>query len=42
VEYHEFLAEEVSDSRLAVLEDAAHLSFAERPGPWNDRVGSFL
>jgi pimeloyl-ACP methyl ester carboxylesterase len=42
VEYHEFLAEGMPDGRLAVVEDAAHLSFAERPGRWNDRVGRFL
>jgi pimeloyl-ACP methyl ester carboxylesterase len=42
VQYHEFIAEQVADGRLAVIEDAAHLSFAERPGRWNDRVGSFL
>lgn len=42
VAFHEYLAEELPDGRLAVVEDAAHLSFLERPAAWNARVGPSL
>lgn len=42
VAFHEYLAQQLPDGRLAVLEDAAHLSFLERPDAWNARVGELL
>jgi proline-specific peptidase len=32
----------IAGSRLAIIEDASHLCFAERPGEFNDLVNSFL
>lgn len=40
--YHEFLAAELPDCGLAVLEDAAHLSALEVPGAFNAAVERFL
>ncbi len=42
VAFHEYLAEELPEGRLAVVENAAHLPFLERPKAWNPRVSSFL
>jgi 3-oxoadipate enol-lactonase len=38
----EWLAEQIVDSELAVLDDAAHISSAEQPRRFNDVVGRFL
>jgi pimeloyl-ACP methyl ester carboxylesterase len=32
----------IAGSRLAVIEDASHLCFAEQPEVFNDLVNSFL
>jgi pimeloyl-ACP methyl ester carboxylesterase len=32
----------IAGSRLATIEDASHLCFAEQPGEFNDLVNSFL
>lgn len=40
--YHEFLAENMPDCDLAVLEDAAHLAMVERPDPFTAVVEAFL
>lgn len=36
--YHEYLAEELPDCELAVVEDAAHLAMLEQPEAFNDVV----
>lgn len=40
--YHEFLADEMPNADLAVIDDAAHLAMLERPGPFNAAVREFL
>ncbi|WP_129116412.1 alpha/beta fold hydrolase [Halegenticoccus tardaugens] len=40
--YHEFLAEEIPDCELAVIEDAAHLAMLERPAAFNEAASAFL
>jgi len=40
--YHEYLAEQVPDCELAVIEDAAHLSMLERPEAFNAALAEFL
>ncbi len=42
VAYHEFLAEEIPDGRLALLEDAAHLTMVEAPTAFASAVEAFL
>ena len=42
VTFHEYLAEQLPAGELAVLEDAAHLSFLERPDAWNAQVDAVL
>lgn len=39
--YHEYLAENIPDCDLAVVEDAAHLSMLERPDPFNTALAEF-
>lgn len=39
--FHEYLAEELPDCELALIADAAHLSYLERPAAWSDRSGEF-
>jgi pimeloyl-ACP methyl ester carboxylesterase len=40
--YHEFLAEELPDCGLAVVDHAAHLAMLERPAAFNAAVAEFL
>ncbi|WP_435063862.1 alpha/beta fold hydrolase [Halobaculum sp. EA56] len=40
--YHEYLADEIPDGDLAVVDDAAHLTMIERPDAFNDAVETFL
>ena len=40
--YHEFLAEEIPDCRLAPVEDAAHLAMLEQPTAFNAALEEFL
>lgn len=40
--YHEYLAENIRESDLAVLSDAAHLAMLERPDAFNDALDGFL
>jgi len=40
--YHEFLADEMPQADLAIVDDAAHLAMLERPGPFNAAVSEFL
>ncbi|MXR42691.1 alpha/beta fold hydrolase [Halobaculum sp. WSA2] len=40
--YHEYLAEEIPECDLAVIDDSAHLTMIERPNAFNDAVSSFL
>ena len=40
--YHEFLADEMPNADLAVIDDAAHLAMLERPEPFNAVVGDFM
>ncbi|AEH35436.1 alpha/beta fold hydrolase [Halopiger xanaduensis] len=40
--FHEFLADEIEDSYLAGIEDAAHLAMLEQPDAFNDAVLEFL
>ena len=40
--YHEYLAENIRDSDLTVLPDAAHLAMLERPEAFNDALDEFL
>ena len=40
--YHEFLAEELPDCELAVVDDAAHLAMIEQPDAFNARLREFL
>jgi pimeloyl-ACP methyl ester carboxylesterase len=42
VAYHEFIAENVPDGRLTVLEDAAHLAMVEQPTAFTDALDAFL
>jgi pimeloyl-ACP methyl ester carboxylesterase len=42
VKYHEFLAEEIPDGHLAVLDDAAHLAMVEQPIAFAGAIESFL
>lgn len=42
VEFHEYLAEHLPEGRLAVVAEAAHLSFLERPDAWNSEVDAFV
>ncbi len=39
--YHEYLAAELPDCSLAVIEDAAHLAMLEQPAAFNDAVGGY-
>jgi pimeloyl-ACP methyl ester carboxylesterase len=39
--YHEYLAEEMPDCELGVVEDAAHLAMLERPEAFNAAVSDF-
>ncbi len=41
-QYHAFLAEEMPDCELAVIEEAAHLAMLERPEAFNATVSRFL
>lgn len=41
-QFHEYLADEIPDCRLQVLDDAAHLAMIEQPTAFNDAVGAFL
>jgi pimeloyl-ACP methyl ester carboxylesterase len=41
VAYHEALAEGVTDGRLTVVEDAAHLAMVERPGAVSGAIARF-
>jgi 3-oxoadipate enol-lactonase len=40
--YHEYLAENIQDSDLTVLPDAAHLAMLERPKAFNEALDEFL
>jgi pimeloyl-ACP methyl ester carboxylesterase len=40
--YHEFLADEMPNAELAVIDDAAHLAMLERPEPFNAALGEFM
>jgi len=40
--YHEFLASELPDAALAIIEDAAHMAMFEQPDAFNAAVGRFL
>lgn len=40
--YHEFLADEIDEASLTIVEDAAHLVFLERPERFNRTVEDFL
>ncbi|NHN48635.1 alpha/beta hydrolase [Halostella sp. JP-L12] len=40
--FHEFLADELPDAALAVVDDAAHLAMLEQPGSFNAAVKNFL
>lgn len=40
--YHEYLAEEIPDCELSVVDDAAHLAMIERPEAFNEAVETFL
>ncbi|WP_138005338.1 alpha/beta fold hydrolase [Halalkalirubrum salinum] len=40
--YHEYLADELPDCRLAIVEDAAHLAMLEQPQAFNAALSSFL
>lgn len=40
--YHEYLAAEVPDGELAIIEEACHLPMLERPSRFNSAVSSFL
>ena len=42
VSYHEYLADEIPDGRLAVLEDAAHLAMVEQPTGFASAIETFL
>lgn len=39
--YHEYLAAELPDCSLAVVEDAAHLAMLEQPAAFNSAVGDY-
>jgi len=39
--FHEYLAAELPDCEVALVDDAAHLSYLERPSAWSERVGEF-
>ena len=41
-QYHEYLADEISNSTLVEIEDAAHLVMIERPARFNDAIDTFL
>ncbi|WP_089697625.1 alpha/beta fold hydrolase [Halogranum gelatinilyticum] len=40
--YHEYLAEQIPDCRLATVDDAAHLAMLEQPAAFNAAVEEFL
>jgi pimeloyl-ACP methyl ester carboxylesterase len=40
--YHEYLADNLPDCRMGVVDDAAHLAMFERPGPFNDALLEFF
>lgn len=40
--YHEYLAGEIPECDLAVVDDAAHLAMIEQPAAFNDAVATFL
>lgn len=41
-EYHEYLAEEIPDCEIAVVEHAAHMVMLEQPEAFNETVSEFL
>ncbi len=40
--YHEYLADEMPDCQLAIVEDAAHLAMLEQPTAFNAALSSFI
>jgi len=40
--YHEYLAEELPDCELSVVEDAAHLAMIEQPEAFNEALRTFI
>lgn len=42
VEYHDFLASEIPDGRLALVEDAGHLAMVEQPTAFASAIETFL
>lgn len=40
--YHDYLAEQIPECRVTVVDDAAHLAMLERPEAFNDAVEAFL
>jgi pimeloyl-ACP methyl ester carboxylesterase len=40
--YHDYLAEQIPECRVTVVDDAAHLAMLERPEAFNDAVEVFL
>lgn len=40
--FHEYLADEIEESELAEIEDAAHMTMLEKPAVFNDHVATFL
>jgi pimeloyl-ACP methyl ester carboxylesterase len=40
--YHEYLADEIPEGDLEVVDDAAHLAMLERPGAFNDAIAAFV
>lgn len=40
--FHEYLADELPDCQVALVPDAAHVSFLERPDAWNEHVDAFV
>jgi pimeloyl-ACP methyl ester carboxylesterase len=40
--YHDYLAEQIPECRVTVVDDAAHLAMLERPEAFNDAVETFL
>jgi pimeloyl-ACP methyl ester carboxylesterase len=40
--YHDYLAEQIPDCEVAVVDDAAHLAMLERPEAFNETLESFL
>lgn len=40
--YHEYLADNLPDCRLRIIDDAAHLTMLEQPGRFNDALREFF